>query len=797
MIAIPLQGEFLRRTVRTLLVAATAATALAMSLPNLYSSVHPASGGFDFSTEANVVVDAGPRAKAAGIAVGDRVDYPSMRPDQRYGDPRDGLRLGPMGKKIAFLLDRGGEKRIAIVAPEVPQLGGFDNLSKLVLIKAGFLVLVLIGSALLLIGPSRLSTAFFLVAVGHARVLPIFYSFSPAWLYAIIMAANDALAALGPVGFLLLALYLGENKIAHWRWVPWLATAAFVAIFLPVAASDAQELLLGTRPPWPILGWESFAVLTCCYIAGIALFLTTTVRASTGLWVRLAAVLLATVGILILWQAYGNAHSAAWYFANLPGVAVTRALSDAAFRYGDWGFGARLAASLIVAYLIVRGRVVDTGPVISRIVAYVIITLIVVALLAMANVAFTAQFARYPMAIPLELFLALGIGYRLSGLRDVAGALSLATVDAWNAWGMGRLAEEHDALTRALGLAERTRQQGLISEVRAHFAFSSWRRGDDGEFERHIAPLARMLGTRSLRGLDGFVRAAISDDGELAFEASDLPEWKARAALVACGRTKDARRAEELAREALLAADLADLPSLQVLALVAAAETSPTQRGASLEKAQQIARDAGWSALSKSALALRADARDIGLLASFVDIRIRKTRPARAMVEISFFNAEVWANGVRLALPEKELELLLTVASKPSAINDIELIDSLWPEADGDAARNAFRVCLHRLRKGAGDSRIVLRVGKGYALHPWADVDLWKLQAALDACANGNGKEHLDDLRQLCAAVRAGQARRATLGQWFYRFEQMLSRMVDEAKLVDDAVAPEMSLRLT
>jgi hypothetical protein len=34
----------------------------------------------------------------------------------------------------------------------------------------------------------------------------------------------------------------------------------------------------------------------------------------------------------------------------------------------------------------------------------------------------------------------------------------------------------------------------------------------------------------------------------------------------------------------------------------------------------------------------------------------------------------------------------------------------------------------------------------------------------------------------MCDALRAGEGRRATLGEWFYRFEQMLTRKLDEAE---------------
>jgi hypothetical protein len=228
-----------------------------------------------------------------------------------------------------------------------------------------------------------------------------------------------------------------------------------------------------------------------------------------------------------------------------------------------------------------------------------------------------------------------------------------------------------------------------------------------------------------------------------------------------------------------------------VLASVAVAETRSDQRNSALERAHAIARDAGWPALSKSILALRADSRDIGILAPFVEIRLRKSRPARPMFEVSFFNAELYRNGALVPLTEKQLELLLTVASVQMGINDNEVVDALWPESDGDAARNSFRTCLRRLRESVSDARIVARVGKRYVLHPWADVDLWRFQSLISTYRERGGREGARELRQTCDALRTGQGRRATLGEWFYRFEQTLTRKLDEAERLLDREAAQ------
>jgi hypothetical protein len=506
--------------------------------------------------------------------------------------------------------------------------------------------------------------------------------------------------------------------------------------------------------------------------------------------VRLVAALIASFAVVIMinwsfnWAA--SVHNGSPYVTMLPFLAMTRVWAWGGDTYVWLRSNATILLSLLgpllALYVMIRARVADTGPVLSRLVAYVIIVLLLIAAFVVANVAFAPVFPYAAAIVPIEILAAIVIGYWVSGLRDVAGSVSLASVDAWNAWAKGHAREERDALTQSLGLAQRTRRPGIIAEVRALMAFSAWRDGNEGEFERNAGALQHQLGRRNLRGLAGFASAATSADDELRFDHGDLPEWRARAALVLCARTNDAQRAQQLATNALACADSAGLASLQVLASIAVAETGSGRRNASLERAHAIARDAGWPALSKSILALRANARDIGILQPFVDVRLRKSRPARPAFEVSFFNGELCANGARVPLLAKELELLLAVASAQTGINDADLIDTVWPEADGDAARNAFRVCLHRLRKNADDARIVMRVGKGYVVHPSADVDLWRFQALISAYRESAGRNGADGLREMCDALRAGEGRRATLGEWFYRFEQMLNRKLDEAE---------------
>ena len=221
---------------------------------------------------------------------------------------------------------------------------------------------------------------------------------------------------------------------------------------------------------------------------------------------RLLAALLAAVGALTIidWTLF--AQLSTWYFANLPGVAMNRGVvADTEpllpiWMYSGVLFILRLLGSLLAFYLIIRAGLVDAGPVYRRIVASIILALLIVAALSLANVALMPYFANYALIVPLEIFAAIAVGYWVSGLRDLAGCLSLGCIDAWSAWANGRLQEERDVLVQSLGLAERTRHRGIIAEVHAQIVFSSWRNGEDGAFEQKVDALQRVLCGRNCGG---------------------------------------------------------------------------------------------------------------------------------------------------------------------------------------------------------------------------------------------------------------------------------------------------------
>ncbi len=117
--------------------------------------------------------------------------------------------------------------------------------------------------------------------------------------------------------------------------------------------------------------------------------------------------------------------------------------------------------------------------------------------------------------------------------------------------------------------------------------------------------------------------------------------------------------------------------------------------------------------------------------------------------------------GAPMASSRKEsrrlLELLGVLAAHGSTpLPQDQIADALWPDADGDAARNALDNALHRLRKAlGGDDRIVLRQG-ALALNPqrcWTDVGaVERLLTEIDGAAPLKRPALVQQLRRLCAA---------------------------------------------
>ena len=123
-------------------------------------------------------------------------------------------------------------------------------------------------------------------------------------------------------------------------------------------------------------------------------------------------------------------------------------------------------------------------------------------------------------------------------------------------------------------------------------------------------------------------------------------------------------------------------------------------------------------------------------------------------------------DGAAAAAPRKEsrkpLDLLkLLVALGGQAVPVARLCAALWPDAEGDAARNSFDNALHRLRKLlGGDLHVQLRSG-GLSLDAstcWTDLAaLEACLAEVDALAPEASAAQLSDLAEQALALCQGE----------------------------------------
>jgi DNA-binding SARP family transcriptional activator len=442
-----------------------------------------------------------------------------------------------------------------------------------------------------------------------------------------------------------------------------------------------------------------------------------------------------------------------------------------------------LIVSLMVAYVLVRYRIVDIRGVVRRSLAYgTLAGSIVVAVVAL-NFAFAKQWAQFALAIPLEIVAAVALGYRLSGFGVVATTVSLVQIDAPAASAGGRRGEEREILARALDRAERARRLGLVAEVRARAAFSAWLAGEDDEFERQLAALEAIIGDATMRGLGFFVTAARGRlDGRIP-APSELQEWVAIGYLVACGTSDDAAATRRYATSAVDAADASEVALLRVLARVASAEFLPAEREHLLAAAAEISAQSDSASLQQSVSALRADHDDLGILAPFVERRLRAVRVAIPILDVRFLTATVHTCGSVATLRDSERALLFAIARNREPANADRLVDTLWPDLDGDAAENAFRVCLHRLRKGLGNTRAVVRSARGYTLCQGAVVDIWSVADTIATLRLRSTLEPQDrtTLLDSHARLRAGRKARAGQPAWFAPYAAELAELTHEA----------------
>ncbi len=103
------------------------------------------------------------------------------------------------------------------------------------------------------------------------------------------------------------------------------------------------------------------------------------------------------------------------------------------------------------------------------------------------------------------------------------------------------------------------------------------------------------------------------------------------------------------------------------------------------------------------------------------------------------------------------LELMkVIIALGGREISESKITDILWPDAEGDMARQNFRTTLHRLRKIIGSESIIVNDGKVFlnADHLW--VDSWSLDRLLTALDGAKDAATIKRLSQQIFSLYSG-----------------------------------------
>lgn len=767
--------RFGRSRVRVAIVLAFAVLSLATALPNYLANAYPIYGHFGFVTDESWHVVASFRKP---LKAGDVIDWRRLPLSERY-DTADFPRLARAGTRVTFPVIRNGKRLNVTLVSEyhAQRFGGPSRRWIYGLKKGSELLIVLLGAALVLIRPTRLSALFFIYVGALATDGPEFWSFLPAdVLLALMFVACFAAFSLPPVALLLFAIDISGEASSGWRalvrgFAPYLfvCSAALIALWI---AREYFAILAGA--------WVPFAGTFALVFSWLLAILTLAAEA-VGAWRRRArAVTLASIALAGSGLCYLYIDTASLFESNVVG-------------YNDFWALLSLVLSLAAVYAVVRGRIIDVRLYITRAALSAAIGSLIVAAFSLLNLIFVAQIARVPYAVPVEILIAAWLGFRLSGLQDVAAATTIIAKEAPDARYRGDRLSERDLFVRALVRAERTRNATLIATVRAHAAFGAWCAGDDEEFSRHMYALQRVAGERRIRALGRF--ASIGQSGCIpdAAPSGELPEWTARTELLVCTGSDDAVDAGKHAALAAAAAEASGDPFLEMVALIALAEFQPAERARLYERAQSCCKTLASLPLLESVRALACGKSHGKWLDAFVNEHLRRPRLARPTLDVRFADTSVRAYGAEIELRHRELALLLTIAQTREGASFEKLADTLWPDLDGDAARNVLHVTLHRLRRALGDDAMITRTASRYRLRDGAVVDTWDMRALLVSTADGRllTEHERRRLRDVSEALRTGEQRRPTDQEWFLETERMIARLYRDIgqRLSDDEAA--------
>jgi DNA-binding SARP family transcriptional activator len=352
---------------------------------------------------------------------------------------------------------------------------------------------------------------------------------------------------------------------------------------------------------------------------------------------------------------------------------------------------------------------------------------------------------------------------------------TLVTLGADVARVRGDRATERERLERAIEIGRKTGFSNFIAFYETEATFGAWLAGDDLDFTQHAFALEAEVAREGVRGFAFFSACARGHVVEP--QDPDHAKWVGCGYLIAAANAEDEATALRYADMAREAAASGRAPFYQVLAALAVAETNPARRRQLRTEAAAIAAKIDSSELHEAIEAI-GRGQNAGFLEPFVR-RYRRDAGAgslKAGLVVELVTGRVLREGQPVTLAEREHALLTAIAMRAEALARDRLTDMLWPDLSESAARNAFHVCLHRVKSRLGDDNVVVRTREGYRLGGEVRVDLWEIDRAMAALRTDDPLDarQVASLRDLYERLRASRPPKFEAWEWFEQTERHL-----------------------
>lgn len=354
---------------------------------------------------------------------------------------------------------------------------------------------------------------------------------------------------------------------------------------------------------------------------------------------------------------------------------------------------------------------------------------------------------------------------------------TLVTLGADVARVRGDRATERERIERAIDYGRTAGLGNFVAFYEAEATFGAWFAGEDDEFVQHAFALETAVEREGVRGFAFFAACARGRAGEP--QPADQTKWVASGCLIAAANAADGATALRYADMARESAAISRAVFHQVLAALAVAELNPARRRMLRAEAASLARRIDAAELQDAVDAL-ARGEHGGFLEPFLQrFRSDAAETARRGLTVELVTGRVVRDGQPVTLAEREHALLTAVAMRPEAVSRDRLTDLLWPDLGESAARNAFHVCLHRLKSRLADDNVIVRTREGYRLGNDVRVDLWEIERALAALRTDGPLDarHAAGLRELYDRVRATRPPKFEAWEWFEQTERHLREL--------------------